>query len=200
MDTVYLRSIPAELRWMRDPVGWQDNGQDSISITAGKETDLFNDPQGDYSIDNSPRLVFDPQGDFTLSARVTVDFRSNYDAGVLLVYAYTNLWAKLCFELSPQKQPMIVSVVTHTLSDDCNSVPIDGDHVYLRIARVKRAFAFHYSMDGAYWHMVRLFSLGQEETFVAGFSAQAPTGVTCTASFSEIAFARRLLDDVRSGE
>ena len=200
MDTVYLRSIPAELRWMRVPVGWQGNGGDSVNITAGRETDLFNDPQGGYSIDNSPRLVFEPQGDFTLSARVTVGFQSDYDAGVLLVYAYTNLWAKLCFELSPQKQPMIVSVVTHTLSDDCNSVPIDDDHVYLRIARVKQAFAFHYSTDGEYWHMVRLFSLGQEETFVAGFSAQAPTGVTCTASFSEIAFARRLLKDVRSGE
>ena len=136
----------------------------------------------------------------TLSARVAVDFQSDYYAGVLLVYSYTNQWAKLCLELSPQKQPMIVSVVTHTLSDDCNSVPIDDDHVYLRIARVKQAFAFHYSTDGEYWHMVRLFSLGQEETFVAGFSAQAPTGVTCTASFSEIAFARRLLKDVRSGE
>jgi regulation of enolase protein 1 (concanavalin A-like superfamily) len=200
MDAVYLRSIPAELRWMRNPVGWQDDGDDSVSITAGRETDLFNDPQGGYSIDNSPRLVFEPQGDFVLSARVTVGFRSNYDAGVLLIYAYTNLWAKLCFELSPQKQPMIVSVVTHVLSDDCNSVPIDDDHVYLRIARVRRAFAFHYSTDGEYWHLVRLFSLGQEEPFVAGFSAQSPTGVTCTASFSEIAFARRLLKDVRSGE
>jgi regulation of enolase protein 1 (concanavalin A-like superfamily) len=148
MDAVYLRSIPAELRWMRNPVGWQDNGDDSVSITAGRETDLFNDPQGGYSIDNSPRLVFEPQGDFVLSARVTVGFRSNYDAGVLLIYAYTNLWAKLCFELYPQKQPMIVSVVTHVLSDDCNSVPIDDDHVYLRIARVRRAFAFHYSTDG----------------------------------------------------
>jgi hypothetical protein len=36
------------------------------------------------------------------------------------------LWAKLCFELSPQHQPMIVSVVTWGTSGDCNAAPSTG--------------------------------------------------------------------------
>ena len=200
MDIVYLKAIPSALRWERQPLAWHSTNDDSITITAGKSTDLFNDPQGANSIDNSPRLMFEPQGDFTLSAQVTVDFHSAFDAGVLMVYAHSNLWAKLCFEYSPQQQPMLVSVVTHTLSDDCNGLSIDDHQVYLRVARVKQAFAFHYSMDGRFWHLKRLFSLGELDTFRVGFSAQAPTGERCTVSFTEIEYTRRLLRDVRNGE
>ena len=61
----------------------------------------------------------------------------------------TSSWAKLCFEYSPQREPMVVSVVTRGLSDDCNSFVVDGATVWLRIARVGSAFAFHASTDGA---------------------------------------------------
>ena len=200
MQVVHLEAIPSELTWEHQPLNWHKDENGGITITARGLTDLFTDPQGASPINNSPRLTFKSEGDFTLSAQVTVDFRSTYDAGVLLLYARPDLWAKLCFELSPHGQPMVVSVVTRTLSDDCNSSFIEGDQVYLRVARIDQAFAFHFSTDGQFWHLVRLFSLGQLDDLALGLSAQSPTGDACTVSFSEIDFARRSLQDVRSGE
>lgn len=186
------------MRWQVQPREWRF-ADGALHIDAGEKTDLFTDPGGAITIANSPRLVFDPPGDFMLSASVSVPFASTYDAGVLLVHADAVRWGKLCFEFSPQGQPMIVSVVTKGDSDDCNSVVIDGNRVRLRIARIGRAFAFHYSTDGAWWHMVRYFNLGDAERISAGFSAQSPTGTGCAVTFEDIRFDARTLANVRSG-
>jgi regulation of enolase protein 1 (concanavalin A-like superfamily) len=80
-----------------------------------------------------------------------MDGASTFDAGVLFVHADDTTWAKLCLELSPQGQPMIVSVVTRDVSDDCNSHPLEGAESWLRVARLSSAFAFHVSRDGERW-------------------------------------------------
>jgi regulation of enolase protein 1 (concanavalin A-like superfamily) len=172
-----------------------------LTITAREHTNLFIDPQGRYSEDSAPRALFaPPEGDFLLSARVEVDFASMFDAGVLLFYEREGLWAKLCFEFSPQRKPMIVSVVTRGISDDCNSVTIDGNQVYLRVLRKGEIFAFHFSTDGRLWHMVRYFSLGELDDLKVGFSSQSPRGEKCTTVFSEIDYRLETLNDLRSGE
>ena len=88
---------------------------------------------------------------------------------------------------------MIVTVVTRGFSDDCNSVLIDGNTVYLRVARIGTAFALHYALDGRYWHFVRYFTLGALENLQVGFLAQSPTGEGCRVRFSEIAYRPGLL-------
>ncbi len=95
---------------------------------------------------------------------------------------------------------MIVSVVTRGLSNDCNSTVIDGNAVYLRVARMGGAFGLHYSLDGKYWNMVRYFTLGKVENLRVGFEAQSPTGEGCNVVFSEIAYRPDLLKDMRTGE
>jgi regulation of enolase protein 1 (concanavalin A-like superfamily) len=135
-----------------------------------------------------------------LSARVAVDFNSDFDAGVLRIHENDQLWAKLCFEFSPQRQPMVVSVVTRGLSDDCNSADIAGQVVYLRMAVTPQAIAFHYSLDGAFWHFVRYFTLGKLNAPRVGFSSQSPTGPGCRSVFSEIRYRPGTLSSNRSGE
>ena len=97
-------------------------------------------------------------------------------------------------------QPMIVSVVTRGRSDDCKSVTLKGLEVYLRVARLGDTFAFHFSKDGRFWHMVRYFTLGSLGELRVGFSSQSPTGRSCRTVFSEVAYEARLLQDIRSGE
>jgi hypothetical protein len=197
--TIQLESLPAPLLWEMTPVGWHSDGP-LLTISAGAHTDLFTSPAGDGASANSPRLLFRPDhNDFVLSARVQVNFASTFDAGVLLIYGDERRWAKLCFEYSPQCEPMVVSVVNREVSDDCNSVIIDGNMVYLRIARMGPAYAFHYSLDGIFWRMVRHFTLGAGDHAV-GFSCQSPTGAGCTADFSDVRFAAHRLGDLRSGE
>ncbi|HEX2916133.1 MAG TPA: DUF1349 domain-containing protein [Chloroflexia bacterium] len=198
-----LPLIPGTLQWRNDPVDTQVEDEKILIITAGETTDWFIDPDGTFARDNTPSALFIPPDDyFLLSAKVGVNFGSTYDAGVLQIFIRPDLGAKLCFEYSPQQQPMVVSVVTRGVSDDCNSVLIDGQEVYLRIFKKGTAFAFHYSLDGKYWHFVRYFSLGEfdSQDLRVGFLAQSPTGQKCTASFSEISYRQGSLKDLRNGE
>ncbi len=149
MSTFTLPTIPADLDWQIAPLNWQLDAASTLTIAAGPKTDWFIDPNGSFRIGNAPNALFvTPDADFLLSAKVTVDFAATYDAGVLRIHEQDDVWAKLCFEYSPQGKPTIVSVVTRGFSDDCNSVQITGNTVYLRLARIGNAFAFHYSLDG----------------------------------------------------
>jgi regulation of enolase protein 1 (concanavalin A-like superfamily) len=195
-----MNEIPKRLNWVNHPVKW--TYQDKIlTIIAPEKTDLFVDPQHEYAVVNSPKAVFVPADSFLLSGKVMVNFKTDYDAGVLVVYAGASEWAKLCFEFSPQKKPFVVSVVNNGISDDCNHVPIVGNTVYLRIAGLgKNIFAFHYSTDGKYWNLVRYFSLSAKNEARVGFSSQSPTGLSCTSTFSEIYYNTTRLMDIRNGK
>ncbi|HEY7022930.1 MAG TPA: DUF1349 domain-containing protein [Ktedonobacterales bacterium] len=201
MTTFHLSAIPAELSWRHSPIMWNVDADDQLTIQAGAVTDWFSDPAGSQRKDDAPSALFasaDPE--FTLSARVRVAFASTFDAGALLAYMRDDVWAKLCFEYSPQGQPMIVSVVTRDVSDDCNSSPLVEDSVFLRITRRKAILAFHYSLDGDVWQLVRYFTLGNAPRMSLGFSAQSPTGSGCVAVFSHIHYRPTAVSDLRSGE
>jgi uncharacterized protein len=198
-DSLVLSSIPAPLRWGLPPESWAIGDDGALAITAGPRTDMFVNPDGTDVVLNAPRLVFAPEGDFMLSAHVTVEFAATYDAGVLLLYAGERSWAKLCFEFSPQRQPMIVSVVTQGFSDDSNAYVVAGNQTFLRVSRMGRAFGFHASQDGATWHMIRHFTLEPAPQLAAGFVAQSPTGAGCTATFAQIVYSPERLADLRSG-
>ena len=200
MTKILIPGVPGDMQWTHAPVEWRMS-DGVLTASAGARTDLFTSPGGDAPVNNSPRLLCDVAGDFLLRARVTVEFRAMFDAGVLVLYAGSDRWAKLCFEFSPLDEPTVVSVVTRGLSDDCNSVVMPGNTVHLRVARMGDAFGFHYSVDGDYWHMVRFFSMGDVgEAIGVGFSVQSPTGAGCTAAFDQIEFVRATLTDMRSGD
>ena len=201
MTTFTLPTLPSPLHWHGEPTAWTVTPEGGLSISAGAQTDLFIDPAGTMAKDNAPWAFFTPpDASFLLSAKVTVGFGAAFDAGVIQLRATPTLWGKLCFEYSPQGQPMVVSVVTRGVSDDCNSQTIDGHEIYLRVARTPQTIAFHYSHDGQVWHFVRYFSLGPVEAVQVGFSAQAPTGAACTARFTEITYRTGMLKDNRNGE
>jgi regulation of enolase protein 1 (concanavalin A-like superfamily) len=200
MIDLQLATTPAELSWLRDPVAWRVDAGDQLTIHAGPMTDWFSDPAGAQPKDDAPIALFTlTDHEFTLSASVQVAFAATFDAGALVVRARDDLWAKLCFEYSPQGQPMVVSVVTRGVSDDCNSAQLDGDSVFLRITRRDLIFAFHYSLDGRLWQLVRYFTLGDATRLSAGFSAQSPTGSGCGAVFSQIRYTPTAVADLRSG-
>jgi regulation of enolase protein 1 (concanavalin A-like superfamily) len=181
------------------PVGYQvESG--TLVLTAAAGTDMFVDPAGGGQVPDAGRLVgVPPPGDFSLATKVTVGFGSRYDAGVLVLQAGERHWAKLCFELSPQQKPMAVTVVTRGTSDDCNSFEVAGDSLWLRMTRSGTAWAFHAATDGAWWRLLRYFSLGGDTIASVGFGAQSPTGQGCTATFDQISFRSGAPSDLRDG-
>ena len=201
MMAFHLTTLPAELSWRHNPVAWNVDAEEQLTMKAGAATDWFNDPAGASRKDDAPSALFvSTDQRFTLSARVSVTFASTFDAGALLACVSDDVWAKLCFEYSPQRQPMVVSVVTRGVSDDCNSAPLTGDSVFLRITRRETTLAFHYSLDGLLWQLVRYFSLGDAPQMALGFSAQSPTGSGCVAAFAQIRYSPSAVSDLRNGE
>ncbi len=196
-----IAAVPMPLRWLVEPESWSVPDGTSLTLAAGARTDWFSDPRRSAEPTlNAPALVGDPTGDYLLSARVTVGFAGTFDAGVLMLHAGERSWAKLCFEYSPEREPMVVSVVTRGVSDDCNSFVVDGESVWLRIARVGPAFAFHASTDGAVWSFIRHFALDGDGEPSVGFAAQSPKGEGCSVTFEQIAFDSHRLDDLRNGD
>jgi uncharacterized protein len=190
--------LPFSSRWIGTPAAASADG-DSLTIAAGGRSDWFIHPGTGVRTLNAPALVGRTSGDFLLSARVEVAFASKFDAGVLALWRDELTWAKLCFEYSPESEAMVVSVVTRSTSDDCNSSIVEGGSVWLRISRIGREFAFHSSLNGTAWQLVRHFGLTPDDEIEVGFLAQSPTGDGCTATFSDIRFRAETLGDLRGG-
>lgn len=198
-EPVGIPRVPVSLRWDGENASSYTTSEDGLVIAAGPKTDLFIDPRRCAETLNAPHLLASAVGDFLLSARVRVDFKQTFDAGALLLWLNDRAWAKLAFELSPQGERMVVSVVTRGTSDDCNAFVVPDGPVWLRIARVDDAYAFHASTDGAYWRLVRLFSLYAGGSPSYGFAAQSPTGTGCAATFDAISYEPRRLTELRDG-
>ncbi len=199
-DEVKIKSIPHKISWVNQPLDWKVNG-DTFILTGGKGSRLFTDPQQKNIADTAPIALFKPDETFLFSCKVKVGFRSVFDAGVLMIYADSDLWAKLCFEYTPQFKHQVVSVVNKKYSDDNNHDIVDTDEVYLRIAGLGNgAYAFHYSLDGKYWNMVRYFYLGTNDELKIGFLSQTPRGESCESIFSDIKYGTEKLEDIRSGK
>jgi regulation of enolase protein 1 (concanavalin A-like superfamily) len=188
-----LPGLPAPMIWQNSPMAWKAEAG-TLSITAGKGTDWFVSPMDGARRENSPRLVFQPADDFVLSARVTVDFRSQWDAGLLVLYVNDDTWAKLCVEMTIEKHPAIVSVVTRGLSDDNNSIAVAGKSVYLKVAKAGQAIFFYASEDGQNWKIIRAFSFGPGVKVRVGFSSQSPVGEGCTTVFDQITYLATRVD------
>jgi uncharacterized protein len=173
----------------------------TLTLTSGPRANMFIDPAGDEGArpDAGRWTGLPGEDDFTLSARVTVGFASTFDAGVLLLYLSERRWAKLCYEFSPQRRPTAVTVVTHGTSDDSNSFETAGGPLWLRITRSGRAWAFHASADGAYWQLLRYFTLGEASGARVGFLAQSPTGAGCAAVFDSVLYKPGAPADLRDG-
>lgn len=108
-------------------------------------------------------------------------------------------YAKLCFELSPQRAPTVVSVITRGVSDDANGWPITGDEVWLRISRVGAAWALHAGTDGRTWALARHFRLDSDRPAQVGILAQSPLGEGCTVRFDQLAVIEHRLAELRDG-
>jgi hypothetical protein len=201
MTDLVVPGVPFPLEPSGNPACQATVSGGSLILISGAKSDLFIDPEGgEGARPDAGRLTGLPGDlDFTLSARVTVQFASVFDAGVLLLYLSERRWAKLCYELSPQRRPTAVTVVTHGTSDDSNSFETAGGPLWLRITRSGRAWAFHASEDGAWWRLLRYFTLGEASGARVGFLAQSPTGPGCTAVFEEIACKPGAPADLRDG-
>jgi len=179
---------------------------DRIVIDAPAKTDFFCNNGAisatgitPESLTNAPFYYTEVLGDFVFQAKVSHAFRDTYDSATLMVMKNMNVWAKSCFEMTDFGTHAVVSVVTYHTSDDANGCNIEGDTVWLKVARVGNSFSFHYSLDGRQYFMTRFFNLPVDPVVKVGLLAQAPTGTGGERSFEHVTLERRTVENIRFG-
>jgi uncharacterized protein len=195
-----LPGLPSTFHWRNNPADWSAK-DGALTIKAGQKTDWFISPIDGQVSATSPIVLFPVARDFSFSAKVTVDFRAQWDAGVLAVYADEKNWVKFCFEKTVEQKPSIVSVVTRGLSDDATAMPIEGNSVYMKIAKSGQAIFLYYSTDAKKWTVVRALSLGPaSQPLQIGFSAQSPVGSGSTTTFTDVHYKPTAVANLWAGE
>jgi regulation of enolase protein 1 (concanavalin A-like superfamily) len=199
--TVRLRisAIPHELFWENSPVRFSAEG-DQIIIVAGQQTDMFRDPNVTYNTDNAPKLLFNADENFVLTASIEQAFASKWDGGAIVIRQDSLNWVKFCFEKDYTGAKRVVSVVTKNISDDCNSVQINTNKVFYKVAKAGNVITLYYSTNGLKWFLVRHFQFDTTGDFQVGFLAQSPTGKRCEVKFSGIVYQVKKIKDPYSGE
>lgn len=171
-----------------------------LTIVAGEKTDLFRDPNGENNINTAPKLMFKADPNFTLSASIQHPFTNKFDAGGLVIVADSLNWIKFCFEKDYTGARRVVSVVTKGISDDCNSVELEDDAAFFKVAKSDNVVTLYYSTNGRKWLLVRHFQFESKNNVNVGFLAQSPKGKGCTVTFSDISYQTKKIKDPYTGE
>ena len=190
--------------WLNESSVTVEDGR--ICVDAPAESDFFcnngavsEEGITPASLCNAPFLYREVAGDFVLRVKVSHAFRDTYDSASVMVMQDLETWAKACFELTDFGTHAVVSVVTKKESDDANGCNIDGNAVWLQITRVGQAFAFHYSLDGDRFYMMRFFSLPAGPVIKVGLLAQAPQGAGGPRYYEQLSIEQKTVKNIRMG-
>jgi hypothetical protein len=191
---VALPSIPYPLVWENSAKSFsiQENG---LIIEAGEKTDMFRDPNVTYNTDNVPKLLFLADSNFVLSCAIEHGFVSKWDGGAIVLKSDSINWIKFCFEKDYTGAKRVVSVVTKNISDDCNSMEIDANKAFFKIAKADNVITLYCSREGINWLLIRHFQFDAKPGFKVGFLAQSPTGTGCMVKFSDISYQATRIKD-----
>lgn len=179
---------------------------DEAVIYAPAQTDWFNNPipKEDGTLEkpvcNAPFFYIDVEGDFVFSAKVRPNHRYVYDACAIMCIEDENIWMKLAYEKSDFGTKAAVCVATNQVSDDANGCNIEQEEMWLKVCRVGNIFSALYSLDGANYNMVRLFTLPAKQSIKVGLEAQSPVGEGGMRFFSDIRLEKITVRNPRAGE
>ncbi len=194
-----IPGIPKALHWENKAKSFTIN-KSILRITSGEKTDMFRDPNVTYNTDNAPKLLFEADSNFVFTAAVEHAFANKWDGGALVLKQDSLNWVKCCFEKDYTGARRVVSVVTKGISDDCNSVEINSNKVYFKIAKADNVITLYYSQTGKNWYLFRHFTFDSTKDLKIGFLSQSPTGTECSVTFSEITYSRNKIKDPYLGE
>ncbi|MXV50711.1 DUF1349 domain-containing protein [Pedobacter sp. HMF7647] len=195
-----ISAIPKPISWDVQPLSFV-TGPKSITIKAGKETDLYTFADGRFYINNAPKMLFTPDTAFIMSVKITPDFKNEYDGGALLIYSNKENWAKLLFEKNEDGSLGLgASLVNNKHGDDSYHIAVNSGSVYTKVARSGDFFVFYYSLDGKSWKIIRSLPYAKSADLRVGFYAQSPKGESCTVKFEDISYDARPFKNFSTGE
>lgn len=194
-----------QFKWLNESEMTVNDG--AVEIYAPAKSDYFcggqvasNDGALPVNICNAPFYYTEIVGDFVMRVKVSLDFKSTYDACAIMVMKDIKNWAKFCFEFTDFDTRAVVSVVTRdNASDDANGCDIKEKFLWLQACRRDNAFAFHYSLDGEKYYMTRYFSLDLGDKVKIGLVAQCPSGEGGKRIFENLNIESKTVKNIRAG-
>jgi regulation of enolase protein 1 (concanavalin A-like superfamily) len=199
IDSLHIRSIPHGLFWENTPETFSVK-DDQIVIKAAGKTDMFRDPNVTYNTDNAPKLLFEADENFVLTVSIEHAFTSKWDGGAIVIKQDSLNWIKFCFEKDYTGAKRVVSVVTKNISDDCNSIEMNANKVFYKVAKANNVITLYCSADASKWYLIRHLQFDAHKGFKLGFLAQSPTGDRCEVKFSNIVYQVKKIKDPYLGE
>ena len=194
-----IDAIPYPLNWENAPLKFTAKGN-KVTIVAGEKTDMFRDPNVTYNTDNAPKLLFHADDNFVLIVSIEHGFKNKWDGGAIIIRQDSLNWVKFCFEKDYTGARRVVSVVTKNISDDCNSVMMNSNKVFYKMAKAGNVITLYCSANGDIWYLVRHFQFDTTGSFQVGFMAQSPTGRQNEVTFSDIVYKSIAIKDPYLGE
>lgn len=200
-DKYRIRAVPYLLNPYNTPEKISIVKDSMLVLCSRGKTNLYNSPSNKNYKQDAAMLLFHPDSSFILRAKVKANLLEKFDVASLVLFQNNNLWAKLCFENSINKEATVVSVVTNTYSDDCNSSALTDTFVYLSIVKKGDEISFHYSKDNRNWSLVRYFRQAfDNDSLMIGFAVHAIRENNFSAEFSEIYYSGKALVNMRKYE
>jgi len=198
-EGIVINGIPKTLFWENAPLSFS-NKPNLLTIVAGPKTDMFRDPNLTYNTDNTPKLLFTADDNFVLSAGIEHSFASKWDGGAIVIVQDSLNWIKFCFEKDYTGARRVVSVVTKNISDDCNSIEMQKNKVYYKVAKADNVITLYCSVDNKSWYLVRHLTFESTKPLKIGFLAQSPTGDKAEVRFTDIKYQPIRIKDPYLGE
>ena len=172
-------------RWTNEPASWSVES-DALVATSRPQTDFWRLTH-DGLVRHSGHLYGRPvQGDFAARARISGDYREQYDQAGLMLQRDETSWIKAGVELVDGVAWLSV-VVTRDASDWSLAVALDlAQPVRVRMHRHGDTVSVEHSADGASWRLVRQTSLPPGPGDLVGPMLASPTANAFTARFAQV--------------
>lgn len=164
-----------DLVWDNEPTEWSEE-DGVISIQVEGKTDFWRKTPEDGIRDSGHFHYDEITGDFSISVKVTGQFRTLYDQAGLMIRADSGTWLKAGIEYVDGLQ-YISGVITRDASD-WSIMPIlePSPEVWFKVERGAGRIVMHYSLDGRLWHMYREGYLSELSRLQVGMMCCAPHG------------------------
>jgi regulation of enolase protein 1 (concanavalin A-like superfamily) len=146
-------------KWLNQPKSFEISGQ-SVKITTEPNTDFWQRSYYGFRNDNAHALLLKSDSNFTLTARVSFNYRTRFDQCGLIIYLDSDNWFKAAIEFEKEDFSRLGSVVTnHGYSDWATTDIPTPTTIWYRLSRRGPDFLIEASPSGRDYKQMRIFHL-----------------------------------------
>ncbi len=193
---------PLSGKWLNKPSQCHLT-EKKVIIETEPETDFWQRSYYGFRNDNAPALLFQSNDNFTLTTKVSFEYKKQFDQCGLIIYLDSNNWFKSSIEFEKENYSRLGSVVTNSGYSDWATCDISlPSEIWYRLNRRGPDFLIEYSFDGKLYNQMRIFhlnALGEttkamgkanpplpaQERIKFGFYACSPSDSSFRAEFTE---------------